>query len=391
MIKQEHTQRHTIDEEAVIDSLAHRNAPRRRKWDLETVSEIWNRPKYAGGGNDTVPLLERPKAEEGTKATTTNSKPRFRKNVEIPGLSMPNWNDLDLTNFKERDYPDWKSAYTMYNYSMGHYFPKATDSDKSEFKKRFTPNTYDDSKQGMAQNTFLMNREAQRKAMENKGYVYKGNSDEEYDKTFVTDRAKKLSKYKGYNIPVYQTQPDEVHEETWSLIPKDYKGKSFFNLIDDRSDMPFYENPDAAIRNGGTYPAHFRTDSKGRIYLQADDVNDYDTGVPGFRNVLNQMGHPMIVTTGPRRISTYGMDYLLGNMHKPYGIDFRGKESPLVAYLKDPSHNLVLMSERYPRVGYSTNETVVTTHGNYTKPKQWNHSRMRLGGRNTILEHSKHY
>jgi len=50
MTKQHNIQRHTIDEEAVIDSLAHRNAPRRRKWDLETVSEIWNRPRYAGGG-----------------------------------------------------------------------------------------------------------------------------------------------------------------------------------------------------------------------------------------------------------------------------------------------------------------------------------------------------
>jgi len=50
MTKQHNIQRHTIDEEAVIDSLAHRKAPRRRKWDLETVSEIWNRPRYAGGG-----------------------------------------------------------------------------------------------------------------------------------------------------------------------------------------------------------------------------------------------------------------------------------------------------------------------------------------------------
>lgn len=31
---------------------------------------------------------------------------------------------------------------------------------------------------------------------------------------------------------------------------------------------------------------------------------------------------------------------------------------------------------------------MVTNKGNYTKPKQWNRSHMRLGGRNTLLEHS---
>jgi len=79
MIKQEHTQRHTIDEEAVIDSLAHRKHPRRRKWDLETVSEIWNRPRYAGG---SVTSANRPKARGGSWTDTVRVTDKGAENPQ---------------------------------------------------------------------------------------------------------------------------------------------------------------------------------------------------------------------------------------------------------------------------------------------------------------------
>jgi len=394
MIKQHNIQRHTIDEEAVIDSLAHRNAPRRRKYDLETAP----RP----------PKDWRPKATEGTKKSTesatnkgdtNNSKPRFRKNVYIPGLDLslnaPYW--LSSAGMKVAQ-ATGNMLNTIIGAPLGLLYEGSHDAElpltwkayKSIGKDEYKKSDYDDTDESMPQNTYLMSREGQRKAMENKGYVYKGNSDEDYRKTFVTNRARHLALVKGYNPPVYQTQPDEVHEETWTLIPRNYKGDTYFYRKAGFGNDVMFSNKKAEIHHGGDFPLHLETDASGQLYIQGDDVNDYQN-VLGF-DVLNPAGRPTIITTGPRALSEKGRQIVLGqhnNELNKYNVEFNGKESPLVAYLKDPSHNLVMMNEYYPRVGYSTNETVVTPHGNYTKPKQWNHSRMRLGGRNTILEHSR--
>jgi len=311
----------------------------------------------------------------GTKAATTNSKPRFRKYVETPGLQLglpANLSDSLMSGIR---FESLASGVT----------DKALSKDSN---KDFAKSSYDDSEEGMSQNSYLMSRAGYADAMRNKGYVYLGNTDDVYDKTYVAKAAKDMSKRKGYNIDVWQTQPDDkTIGETFDLIPRDYHGNSFFYANNNDVSKLFINDNKAGLPHAANHPISFKTNPSGEVFIQADDLNDYggkgDYNFEGlFGRLLDKVGNPHVVTTGPRRLSGVGTGNILSeeNPKGKHTLDFRGKESPLVAYLKDPSHNLVLMQDYYPRVGYSTNETVVTPHGNYTKPKQWNHSRMRLGG-----------
>lgn len=342
------------------------------------IYELAARRAKAGWGTKTK--------SEDDKETKANSHPRFRKNVYVPGLdgglNLPYWSSSATMKIAQIAGNLYRTIIGIpvgaaYEAASDITYPAFRNIHKSKGEDEYKKNDYDDTEESMSQNAYLMTREGQRKAMEQKGYVYKGNSDENFDKTFVGKQARHDSLVKGYTIDTYQTQPDEVKEETWPLIPRNDK-RSFFYRSPGWGHDILFANKKAELPHAGTYPLHFEVDSSGHLYIQGDDVNDYQTAF-GF-NVLNNLGRPHVVTTGPRALSLSGRHLVLGEYddanskdeQQKYNIDFRGKESPLVSYLKDPNNNLVLMDAYTPRVGYALPELVVRPNGkNYFMAKKW--------------------
>lgn len=160
---------------------------------------------------------------------------------------------------------------------------------------------YDDTAESMAQATYLLNREDQKKAFMNKGYL----QGEAQDYGLVKSAAERLNDIRGEVMPVYQTQADDIDRANLIHVGN--------NLSENGDNLPF-ENYHRQINNGETIPTAYYIGTDGYPYAKSWNLNDYglyggqpDTYEYGLKNIgaklLDRVGSPVVVTSGYGRMS----------------------------------------------------------------------------------------
>lgn len=189
----------------------------------------------------------------------------------------------------------------------------------------YTPSDWDDTAEGMAQATYLLGRDEQRRAFLNKGYI----QGQDRDYGLVQRAANATNTRRGDVTPVFQTKPDEISRDNLIHI-----GNRLDATLSDEDDVSIYfKTPERRLRNAEHYPAALYIGTDGKPYGKGWDLNDYGLydGQPdnykyGILNigakVLDRIGSPTVVTTGFGEVGpTYTHDdyarnhYLRWNPH----------------------------------------------------------------------------
>lgn len=153
-------------------------------------------------------------------------------------------------------------------------------------KLRVAPSASESTRDGgVAQRTYLLNREDQRKEFLNAGYIKGKEGDYGLVKKAVNNR----------NIPIYQIEPDAANRE--DLVP-----------IGNINTMYFPDKGE--LVHAGRYPTTlYYNYQNGKFYQKAWDLNDYG-GSSGHTplqklgaNILDKIGSPTVVTSGFQEIS----------------------------------------------------------------------------------------
>lgn len=155
-------------------------------------------------------------------------------------------------------------------------------------------------KEGTPQNTFLLDKDTQKKYFLKNGYFEPTNKDYGLVRKAVGNR----------NIPIYQRFKDDIHRD--NVIPiGNIMGKNHNN---------WFADLDQTLEHPGDYPTTIYVDSKtGDLYQKAWDLNDYGdkhgtTSNPinhgtNLRrlasNALDMLGNPTVVTTGIKKTTKY--------------------------------------------------------------------------------------
>lgn len=166
----------------------------------------------------------------------------------------------------------------------------------------YTPSTYDDTAEGMAQATYLLNRDDQHEAFLNKGYV----QGLQGDYGLVNKAATATNKRRGEIIPVFMTQPNEVDRDDLIHISNRL-------YQDEKAEDIVFNDPKRRLVNAESYPVALYIGTDGKPYGKGWDLNDYGLydGQPdnyhyGWRNIgakaLDLIGSPTVVTTGYGRV-----------------------------------------------------------------------------------------
>jgi hypothetical protein len=157
-------------------------------------------------------------------------------------------------------------------------------------KMRYDPSDPATANGGVAQSTYLLDRNLQRRMFLEAGYQEGTEGDYGLVRKAVGDR----------KLPVFQRKPDVISRQ--ELVP-------FGNAHLDYSDGKYrYQGPkDTELIHAGNYPIAYYVDNEGKMYTKAWDLNDYGNASSSGRysdikqalaNALDYIGNPTVVTTG---------------------------------------------------------------------------------------------
>jgi len=172
----------------------------------------------------------------------------------------------------------------------------APDATEDEPAMPWTPSDHDDTAESMAQATYLMDRDGQRRAFLNKGYMV--GTPQDYG--LVRNAAEAMGKRRNELVPVYQTRPDDAEREQLVHLG---------NILADDGDETSFADRKRRLVNAETRPTAYYLDTEGNPYAKSWDMNDYglynrqpDRWDYGLKNygaaLLDGIGSPVVVTTG---------------------------------------------------------------------------------------------
>lgn len=158
----------------------------------------------------------------------------------------------------------------------------------------------------IAQNTFLMSPENQEKVFVNNNWE-KLNTD---DYKLVNKAVQNFKERTGKEVPMYQKSPDDIDRSQLTVLGN----------VNDH----WYGDENAVPKHMYHYPSAIYLGQDGNIYQNVWDFNNYGSHDAGrgttygrkqrFADWLDEIGSPVVVTSGYKKLNDEGLFKLLSNI-----------------------------------------------------------------------------
>lgn len=246
---------------------------------------------------------------KGASANTSEKKKSFLQDYfdspqfqEVFGSGNPIWGQRRVDNFRRAEKSNFPYMYDMGNFitldddlafllstkAMGFAHARQHDKSKAEqgYVRRPTEGRPKEYTTSVAMDSYLLPRDKQKRRFYEAGYIEGTPGDYGLVKKAVGNR----------NIPIFQTAPDAISRDQLVVFSND-------EIL---GNLP----PEAELIHAGDYPSATYVGPDNKIYEKDWDLNDYGvdaagnhgTIYDGFRqtaaNMLDQVGSPVVVTTG---------------------------------------------------------------------------------------------